>query len=686
MPISDPTISAIFQPDASQPVKALLVAGACGNVGFGKLGQFARLLVKHGVPVVALDLSDKVHGVKDKLRDAFGKRFAAAEVDAVLANITIVQGTVAELPAELRLGFVFEAIPERLDLKHTFYRAIRERDPEAYMFSATSGLTTKHLFEGLPGADRSGVMHPFFPHLTNKLWEVPTRGGTTSADTLKVIRKFLGGGLGMNLLETADVPAFAADRIFCGMMLEAVRIHADTGLSPAQVDDVCRRVFGTSPFYVHNLISGANYLSAHCMQLLAEEVDSTLYAIPPVWQPYIDDPRKQWPYERGETCPPDKAAIVENRMLGMLFSLSATMLKHEVVRADALNFLCENALAFRTGIPALMAERGLAQCRTIVDAYVREQAISKANEVAPIAELRAEQLTEIYVGTSVHAGVGLISLKRVTINHPFIAELDAAYEKLTANPEVAALVVAPDGQLSREFGHGADPNCFVPVLGKHDRALALIQGWKRTLIKFKNSEKPTVAALVGRVLGGSNEFASTCHARIAGAGTVIGQPEPTVGVLPGLGGCHHIHRFARPESHARINELLLTGHSFKAEEAAEWGYVSKIVAIRDLPRESMAFAAALAAGQTPRPSFREGPAQVVVNRDVNPKNEAGVPLDADLRELIARTVEEINALPYAEGSAIEEVRGADSLTMSSSAIGVKAMLRGKPPEFAKPLA
>ena len=685
MPISDPTIRAIFQPDDSQPVKALLVAGACGNVGFGKLGQFGRLLAKHGVPVIALDLSDKVQEVKDKLGKAFGKRFSAAEVDGILANIHVVQGTLADVPAELPIGFVFEAIPERLDIKRPFYEAIRARDPEAYVFSATSGLTTKHLFEGLPGADRSGVMHPFFPHLTNKLFEVPTRGCTTSAETLKIVRKFL-GGLGMNLLETADVPAFAADRIFCGMMLEAVRIHADTGLSPAAIDDVCRRVLGTSPFYVHNLIPGANYLSAHCMQLLGEEVDSTLYSIPEAWVPYTKDPHKQWPYERGETCPADQVAMVEGRMLGMLFALSAYQLKHGVVKADALNFLCENALAFRTGIPALMAERGLDACTALVDAFVANQSITKADQVAPLAELSADDLAEIYVGTSVHGNVGLISLKRLTINHPFIAELDVAYEKLAADPAVAAMVVAPDGQLSREFGHGADPNCFVPVLGKHDKALGLIQGWKKTLIKFKTSPKPTVAALVGRVLGGSNEFASTCQARVAGAGTVLGQPEPTVGVLPGLGGCHHIHRASKPEAHARISELLLTGHSFKADEAAEWGYVSKIVPIRDLPKESMAFAAAIASGDAERPAFREGPLSVTVDRDVNPRNEAGVALDAELRELIAKTVEDINALPYAEGSAIEEVRAADSLVLSSSAIGVKAMLRGKPPAFEKPLA
>ena len=54
--------------------------------------------------------------------------------------------------------------------------------------------------------------------------------------------------------------------------------------------------------------------------------------------------------------------------------------------------------------------------------------------------------------------------------------------------------------------------------------------------------------------------------------------------------------------------------------------------------------------------------------------------------MIASTIELAFALPYAAASALEERRAAESLTMSSSAIGVKAMLRGKPPEFAKPLA
>jgi enoyl-CoA hydratase/carnithine racemase/3-hydroxyacyl-CoA dehydrogenase len=684
--IEDRHVAAVFQPDATAPPRALLVAGACGNVGYGKLGQLARLLSPHGVPVIGLDLSEAIASVPERLRQDFSPRFPAAEIDAILSGITIVRGTVADVPAALRIGMCFEAIPERLDVKRPFYAALRERDPEAIIFSATSGLTTRHLFTDLPGADRCGVMHPFFPHLTNKLWEIPERDAVTGASTLAAIRRLL-GSFGHSVIPVRDVPAFAADRLFCGMMLEAVRIHVDLGLSPAQIDDACKTLLGTSPFFVHNLIPGANYLSAHCMDLMRQEIDSTLFAVPAAWRPYTEDPRRQWPYERGQRCPADALPVVRERMFGMLLCLTAYMLEHRIAAPDAINFLGENALAFRIGPPALAQSLGFGAARELAAAFLSRCAISRADEVAPLGTLSETTpgLTSVYAETSVHDGVGLLSLKRTTINHVFIAELDRAYERLAADPAVAAIVVAPDGTYSRETGHGADPNCFSPVLGDRAAALDLIRTWKRTLSKLRGG-KPTVAALVGRVLGGGLELASSCHARIAAQGTVLGQPEATVGVVPGLGGCHHIHRFSDPAAHARISELLLTGHPFPVAEAVEWGFVSEVVPVRDLPRASMAFAAALAAGDRPRPSFREGPATVPVDEGVNPRNEQGVPHDADLRRLIASTVRDCNALAWPDASALEEARAADSLAARPSAIGVAALLRGKPPQFETPLA
>ncbi|MEM6296810.1 MAG: enoyl-CoA hydratase-related protein [Myxococcota bacterium] len=684
--LSDAHLRPVFQPEEDGPVRALVVAGACGNVGFGKLGQFARLLAPKGIPVVALDLSDKVQGVKEQLTKAYGGRFDQETVDTILGGITIVQGGIDDLPAELKVGFVFEAIPERLDIKHPFYRAIRARDPEAFIFSATSGFPSTMLFEGLEGAERCGVMHPFFPHLTNKLWEVPMKGAVSGKDELKTIKKFL-GGLGMNLIPTADVPSFAADRLFCGMMLEAVRIHDDLGLSPAEVDDVCKKTLGTSPFFVHNLIPGANYLSAHCMELMQGEVDSSLFAIPEVWKPYVEDAHKQWPYERGQKCPPEKFEAARNRMLGMLISLTAYMLEHEIATLDAINFLSENALAFREGLPALIQNLGFEQSKTIAANFLAEQKITKADEVAPLgvlAEGSKAAWWNAYVHTSVHDGVGLLSIKKATVSHTFVAELDRAIEALNADETVKAIVIAPDGNFSREFGHGASLLDFVPVLGKEDKALALVDGWKATMNKLR-AGKPTVAALVGRVLGGSLEFALSCHARIAGQGARLQFPETTVGVIPGLGGCHNAHRFSSAEHYGRLNEILLTGHGFKADEAQAMGIVSDVVPIPALPGASMKLAAALASGDVPMPTFRDEPAMLTVDRNVATTNEAGVPLDADLRTLLADTIEQANALPYADGSALEGKNAAKSLAMSSSAIGVKAMMRGKPAQFENPL-
>jgi enoyl-CoA hydratase/carnithine racemase len=158
-----------------------------------------------------------------------------------------------------------------------------------------------------------------------------------------------------------------------------------------------------------------------------------------------------------------------------------------------------------------------------------------------------------------------------------------------------------------------------------------------------------------------------------------------VGVIPGLGGCHLVHRGSASEHAARIDEVLLTGHGFLAEEAATWGFVSEVVPIPELPAASMKLAIAIARGTTKAPTFRTTGERRTVNRDVATTNEAGVVLDADLRDLLARTIEDANAADLAQGSAIEEDRAAASLAAEAAKVGVAAMLRGKPPVFPRPL-
>src|SRR5690606_15880450 len=162
--------------------------------------------------------------------------------------------------------------------------------------------------------------------------------------------------------------------------------------------------------------------------LMRGEVDSTLFAIPDAWRPYIDDPGRQWPYERGQRCPPERFAEARDRMLGMLFCLTAGMIDRKVADLDAINYLAEKALAFREGPPASIEAMGAAEATAIARRFLEGQRITRADEVAPLAALdpahdpQESGWGRLYVGTSVQGGVGLLSLKRTTVSHLFIAE------------------------------------------------------------------------------------------------------------------------------------------------------------------------------------------------------------------------------------------------------------------------
>ena len=156
-------------------------------------------------------------------------------------------------------------------------------------------------------------------------------------------------------------------------------------------------------------------------------------------------------------------------------------------------------------------------------------------------------------------------------------------------------------------------------------------------------------------------------------------------MLPGLGGCHLIHRLSDAEAAPRINQILLTGGTFTAEEAVEFGFVNAVIQVKDLPRASMALAAEMAELRA-GPPFRKDPAEVAVDLGVPGTNAQGVALDREHRDLLARTIADCNNLPYAAAADLEAERAAESFCLSSCKIGVQALMRGKPPQFEHPLA
>jgi enoyl-CoA hydratase len=103
--------------------------------------------------------------------------------------------------------------------------------------------------------------------------------------------------------------------------------------------------------------------------------------------------------------------------------------------------------------------------------------------------------------------------------------------------------------------------------------------------------KPVIAAINGYALGGGCELALACTLRIAADTARLGQPEITLGILPGYAGTQRLPRLV---GKARAMELILTGAQISASEAERIGLVNRVVPAADLLAEARTLAAALA--------------------------------------------------------------------------------------------
>ena len=168
----------------------------------------------------------------------------------------------------------------------------------------------------------------------------------------------------------------------------------------------------------------------------------------------------------------------------------------------------------------------------------------------------------------------------LTIDHPpanafnkqVVGELGSAFDEVTANDEVKAIIITGAGQF---FVAGADINEIYEVKDKPAEAEAFIRKGQGLFLKIESSKKPVIAAMNGRfALGGGNELAMACHIRLAEDGLRLGQPEINLGIIPGWGGTQRLPRIV---GKGKALEMMLTGDHITAQEAYRIGLVNKVV-------------------------------------------------------------------------------------------------------------
>jgi enoyl-CoA hydratase/carnithine racemase len=177
--------------------------------------------------------------------------------------------------------------------------------------------------------------------------------------------------------------------------------------------------------------------------------------------------------------------------------------------------------------------------------------------------------------TSVDEGVALCRLNRPearnALSSELMDELGTAIEGFDADPDVRCIVVAGSDEV---FAAGAD----IGALAErefHEAVFHPAAGFWRRLADCRT---PMVAAVSGWALGGGCELALVCDLIVASETAEFGQPEITLGIIPGGGGTQ---RLARIIGKQRAMDLVLTGRRFDAREAEAMGIVNTVTGKRD---------------------------------------------------------------------------------------------------------
>ncbi len=199
-------------------------------------------------------------------------------------------------------------------------------------------------------------------------------------------------------------------------------------------------------------------------------------------------------------------------------------------------------------------------------------------------------------------GVVLIRLNRPAalnaLNTQLLTELSTCVEVLDRDDAVRCLVLTGS---EKAFAAGAD----IKEMSDLTYAQAFRENiFAETSERIVRTRKPIIAAVAGYALGGGCELAMMCDFIIAADTARFGQPEVTLGVMPGIGGTQRLTRLV---GKSKAMDMMLTGRMMDATEAERAGLVSRVVPPDRLLEEAMAAARKIA-------SF--SPLAVVMNKEL----------------------------------------------------------------------
>lgn len=189
-----------------------------------------------------------------------------------------------------------------------------------------------------------------------------------------------------------------------------------------------------------------------------------------------------------------------------------------------------------------------------------------------------DSMNDMVTVTSSKKGILHLHLNRPqqlnALSREVLQTLSHLLETAKADRTVKAILLTGEG---KGFCAGADIKELAALNGEAGTEFARFG--QAVMTQLETLGKPSLAAIHGFAFGGGCELAMAATLRIAAVGTVFGQPEVKLGVIPGFGGTQRLSRLI---GKGRALDICLTGRRFTAEEALQWGMISELATPENL--------------------------------------------------------------------------------------------------------
>jgi len=553
-------------------------------VGSGEIGpdialHFTKELHDRDIPVVVLDIEAQA---LDRGRSRLQKKVeegTTRDIYSEQAGESMIENVIWTQSADDLEGanLVIEAAPEEVDVKKVIYEGLEHRCPEdAILASSSSHLPPEWIFEDMMRPERAMILHYFFPAERNQLLEI-VPGEETDPELVRWAQEFY-EFIGKAPITSGSRFGYAIDPIFEGIVQTSMQLVEDGVGSVKQIDAAVQDLLGreNGPFTLLNKIGG-NVIVEVGMNGAHEEIMPWFQA-PDLLEEQIRS-GEQWDVAgRGEDVEYNDELFerVETDIQATYFGLVNEVLDSGISDVADLDLGLEVGMNAHSPFE-WMNDLGLEESLQRVESFAGRQEGFRVGE--PLRE-RAKSGTEWEIPRVLREDrddVAVVRLRRWSKHNALdeltLKQLRTTFAQIQDDDAIRGAVLTGFGR--NAFAAGADIGMLADMDGP-DEAEQFSLTHHETLRKIETMEEPVVAALNGIALGGGSELALSCNARLAadGVSRLIGQPEPALGLIPGLGGTQRLPRIIglRPAW-----ELLRTAGSLSSDEADELGLVMETV-------------------------------------------------------------------------------------------------------------